>query len=243
MAMADLQQYTPSVVLAVGAHADDIDFGASGALASWAAAGAQIHYLVITDGSKGSADHTMTSENLIALREQEQREAAAIVGATAVHFLRYEDGMLEVTMPLKKDIVRVIRQVRPDTIVVMDPSMIYYSELNFINHPDHRAAGQATLDAIFPLARDHLSFPDLYTEEKLEPHKVQHVLLINLEKQNYFVDITTSFQAKIAALQKHSSQVPDVQALTDMLAQRASALGRKTGSQYAEGFIRIDTQG
>jgi LmbE family N-acetylglucosaminyl deacetylase len=239
--MADTQPYIPKIVLAVGAHADDIDFGASGSIAAWANAGAEIHYLVITDGSKGSADPAMTTDQLVAMRQQEQRDAAAALGAKEVHFLGYEDGMLEITMALKKDIARIIRQVRPDTVVVMDPTMVYFADFNFINHPDHRAAGQATLDAVFPLARDHMSFPDLYQVEKLEPHKVAHLLLINLAEQNYYVDITATFDQKIAALQKHTSQVPDVAKLTDMLQQRASMLGRKTGSQYAEGFMRIDT--
>ncbi|HET6924797.1 MAG TPA: PIG-L deacetylase family protein [Candidatus Saccharimonadales bacterium] len=240
--MASVQPYDPKIVLAIGAHADDIDFGASGSVAAWVAKGAEVHYLVITDGSKGSADTGMATEQLVAMRQQEQRDAAAVLGVKEVHFLGYEDGMLEVTMDLKKDIVRLIRQIRPDTVVVMDPTTVYYADYNFINHPDHRAAGQATLDAVFPLARDHLSFPELYLGEKLEPHKVAHVLLINLEKQNYYVDISATFDTKVQALQRHASQVPSVQALTEMLQQRAAALGRKTGSQYAEGFVRIDTQ-
>ena len=240
--MTTFQSYEPQVVLAVGAHADDIDFGASGSIAAWTSKGAEVHYLVITDGSKGSADPNMTSEQLVALRQQEQRDAAAVLGVKEVHFLAYEDGMLEVTMGLKKDIVRIIRQVRPDTVVFIDPTLVYFSDFNIINHPDHRAAGQATLDAIFPLARDHLSFPDLYNEEKLEPHKVAHVLLINFEKQNYFMDITATFETKMQALLKHTSQVPAVQALTELLQNQAAQMGRKTGSQYAEGFIRIDCQ-
>jgi len=238
--MTEFAPLNPKVVLAVGAHADDIDFGASGSVAKWAADGAEVHYLVITDGSKGSADPNMTSENLVATRQQEQRAAATTLGAKEVHFLGYEDGMLEVTMPLKKDIVHVIRQVRPDTVVVIDPTIVYSSELGIINHPDHRAAGQATLDAVFPLARDHLSFPDLYTDEKLEPHKVAHVLLINFEKQNFYVDISATFETKVAALKQHSSQISNVERMTEMLQQRASTLGSKTGSRYAEGFVRID---
>lgn len=238
--MAAFEQYVPQIVLAVGAHADDIDFGASGSIARWAREGAEVHYLVVTDGSKGSADPTMSTERLVRLRQQEQRDAADVLGATEVHFLGYEDGMLELTMALKQDIVRIIRQVRPDTVVVMDPTMVYVSEFGFVNHPDHRAAGQATLDAVFPLARDHLSFPELLENEKLAPHKVAHLLLINLEKQNYYVDISATFETKIAGLMKHASQISDVAVVTEMLRGRASAAGRKTGSQYAEAFIRID---
>lgn len=238
--MAEFQPLEPKIVLAVGAHADDIDFGASGSVAAWAAKGAEVHYLVITDGSKGSADADMTSEKLVAMREQEQRDAAASLGAKEAHFLHYEDAMLEVTMDLKRDLVRVIRQIRPDTVVVMDPTMVYSTEFGFINHPDHRAAGQATLDAVFPLARDHMSFPDLFLAERLEPHKVEHVLLINMEKQNYYIDISATFDAKVAALKKHASQVQNPEQIAEMLGQRAAALGSKIGARYAEGFVRID---
>ncbi|HEX7368091.1 MAG TPA: PIG-L deacetylase family protein [Candidatus Saccharimonadales bacterium] len=231
---------TPKIVLAVGAHADDIDFGASGSVAKWAKEGAEVHYLIITDGSKGSADPGVTGEELIAIREREQQEAAATLGAKQVHFLRYEDAALEVTQALKKDIVRVIRQVRPDTVVVMDPTFVYSSETGFINHPDHRAAGQATLDAVFPLARDHLSFPDLYTREHLKPHKVAHVLLINLDRQNFFVDISGTFELKVAGLMKHASQVLPEDRLRPMLEQRAAVTGGRCGAKYAEGFVRID---
>src|SRR5262245_59158191 len=121
--MAVFQSYVPKVVLAVGAHADDIDFTAAGSVAAWAKQGAEVHYLVLTDGSKGTYDTNLTPEQLVVTRQQEQRDAAAALGAKEVHFLSYPDAMLEVTMELKKDIVRVIRQVRPDTIIVFDPTM------------------------------------------------------------------------------------------------------------------------
>jgi LmbE family N-acetylglucosaminyl deacetylase len=242
--MTEHTPLTPKVALMVGAHADDIDFGASGSVAKWAKEGAEVHYLVITDGSKGSDDPNMTSEQLISIREQEQRDAAATLGAKEVHFLRYEDAMLEVTMGLKKDIVRVIRQVKPDTVVVMDPTTVYSSEMGFINHPDHRAAGQATLDAVFPLARDRLAFPDLLTDEHLEPHKVAHVLLINMRgDQNHFVDISDVFETKLAGLLKHTSQVSDPERVRSMLQSWASVAGARTGHKYAEGFVRIDVRG
>jgi len=227
----------------VGAHADDIDFGASGTVARWAKDGAEIHYLIVTDGSKGSDDPNMKSEQLVQTRQAEQRDAAATLGAREVHFLGYEDAMLEVTLPLKKDIVRIIRQIKPDTVIVMDPTVVYgvVGDYAFVNHPDHRAAAQATLDAIFPLARDRLTFPDLLTEEHLEPHKVEHVLLINMRgEHDYYVDITDVFETKVAALLKHVSQIPDPASARAMLEQWASQAGAKTGSKYAEGFVRLD---
>jgi len=241
--MQEFSPLRPKVVLAVGAHADDIDFGAAGALAKFAADGAAVQYLVVTDGSKGSADLSVSPKELIAQREAEQRAAAKTIGAQGVTFLSYEDGQLEVSMALKKDIVRVIRRVKPDTLIVLDPSMIYVAEAGFINHPDHRAAGQATLDAVFPLARDHLSFPELLADEKLAPHKVAHLLLINLEKQNYYVDISDVFEQRLSALLQHVSQIPDQNQVAAMIKSRAATLGRKTGSAYAEGFIRIDLPG
>jgi len=130
--------------------------------------------------------------------------------------------------------------VRPDTVVVMDPTFVYSSDLGFINHPDHRAAGQATLDAVFPMARDRLTFPDLLEKEGLEPHKVAHVLLINMKEQNHFVNITEVFETKVAGLLKHVSQVPDPTQVRKMLETWASMSGAKTGHKYAEGFVRID---
>jgi LmbE family N-acetylglucosaminyl deacetylase len=118
--------------------------------------------------------------------------------------------------------------------------MVYSSELGIINHPDHRAVGQATLDAVFPLARDHLSFPDLFSEEKLEPHKVTHVLLIHFDKQDCFIDISGIFDLKLAALQCHASQFTDIDKVGRYVRDMAAALGRKAGCEYAEGFVRLD---
>ena len=232
----------PKVALMVGAHADDIDFSASGTVAKWAKEGAEVHYLVITDGSKGSNDPSVTPEALVATREQEQRAAAQLLGARDVHFLHYEDATLEVTMQLKKDIVRVIRQVRPDTVVVMDPTLVYSSEFGIINHPDHRAAGQATLDAVYPLARDRMTFPDLLQNENLEPHEVSHVLLINRKEPTYYVNVTDVFDLKIAGLLKHVSQVSDPEGMRNMLKSLAAMAGGKAGATYAEGFVRIDVE-
>lgn len=236
------EPYAPARVLAIGAHADDIDFAASGSIAAWAKTGAHVEYVVITDGSKGSADKTTTSEQLVQTRQSEQLAAAKILGAKNVHFLGYEDGQLEITQALKKDLVHVIRSVQPDTVIVMDPTMVYSSQLGIVNHPDHRAAGQATLDAVFPLARDHLSFPDLYAAG-LEPHKVAHVLLVNFEKQNCFVDISETFDLKLEGLCAHASQIPNTDNVRAMVRGRAEQTGLTAGFALAEGFIRIDVPG
>jgi LmbE family N-acetylglucosaminyl deacetylase len=182
----------------------------------------------------------MTHEQLARTRADEQREAAGVVGAKDVFILDHKDGALEVTQRLKRDIVRVIRQVQPDTVVAFDPSFLFSSELGVFNHTDHRAAGQATLDAVFPLARDHLTFPELLKDEQLEPHKVEHVLLSNFEHQEYYVDISDYFETKMQAITAHKSQFADPEMMREHLAKQAEALAVKTGSRYAEGFIRLD---
>lgn len=232
--------FTPQIVLAVGAHADDIDFGAAGTVAAWAKDGARIEYAVVTDGSKGTDDVGTSPDQLIQTRQAEQRTAAQTLGVAEVHFLTYPDGELEVTMALKKDLVRLIRKVRPDTVVTLDPTMVYSSQLGIINHPDHRAVGQATLDAIYPLARAHHSFPDLFTDENLEPHKVAHVLLLHLDKHDCLVDISGTLDLKLTALAQHASQFADMNKVGELVKSYAAELGESANVPFAEGFIRLD---
>ncbi|HSW37055.1 MAG TPA: PIG-L deacetylase family protein [Candidatus Saccharimonadales bacterium] len=230
---------TPKVVLGVAAHPDDLEYGGGGTLAKFAAAGAEVHYLILTDGSRGSSDLKMSPAKLAEIRQKEQRAALKAIGGSSVQFLDYLDGCLEITMDLKKAIVRAIRELKPEVVVTMDPSMIYVAEQGFVNHPDHRAAGQATLDAVFPLARDHLSFPELF-KAGLKPHEVATVLLINLEKSNFYVDITDSIDQKMAALAAHASQ--KMRAAQKMLRQLASEAGKAADCRYAEPFVRIDVK-
>jgi len=241
--MTDTTYFTPKVVLAVGAHADDIDITCGGSLARWAAEGAEVYYLVLTDSSCGSDDETMTREQLTAQRQGEQRAAAQLIGAKEVLFGDACDGTLEVTQDLKRDIARVIRQVKPDTVITFDPTVIYDTEFGMINHTDHRAAGQATIDAFYPLARDRLSVPGLLEEEHLAPHKTPHLLLTNFGEQNYFVDISETFEKKIDAIMLHASQFgTDRDRMSSLLAERSQKLGTKVGAAHAEGFVRIDVR-
>jgi LmbE family N-acetylglucosaminyl deacetylase len=239
MEIHDSSKLKPKVVLGVGAHADDLDFGSSGSIAKLVQEGADAYYLIITDGSKGSDDYHTSSADLIKLRREEQRAAGKKLGLKDVIFLEYEDGMLEISLQLKKDIVRVIRQLKPEAVFCFDPSMLYDENRGFINHPDHRAAGQATLDAVFPLARDHLSFPDLYADG-LEPHKVKTVLMTNFVKQNYMFDVSDMLDTKFAALAEHKSQVPDIASVRQYFTQMAAKLGEPYGVKHAEGFLRLD---
>lgn len=229
---------TPKIVLGIVAHPDDLDVGAGGTLAHFARAGAEVHYLILTDGGKGSDDMTMTSAQLTTLRHAEQQTALNIVGGKSITFLDYPDGELEVTMELKKEIVKVVRTIKPDVVITMDPSVIYSASNGIINHPDHRAAGQATLDAIFPLARDRLTFPDLYTAG-YEPHKTATILMVNFNESNFTVDITDTFETKTNALNAHVSQFGDQEGST-WLRDMAETQGRQAGYELAESFIRID---
>ena len=237
----DFPDLQPKVVLGIAAHPDDLDFSAAGTLAKFARDGAEVHYLILTDGSKGSADRSIDALELVKTRQAEQQAALEAAGGKTVQFLAYTDGALEVTMELKKDIVQAIRTVKPDVVVTIDPTFVYSTDHTFlpINHPDHRAAGQAALDAVFPLARDHLAFPEL-SEQGLEPHKVATVLLTNFDKNNYCVDISDTIEQKLAAISAHTSQISDIAATCERMKKQAAAFGKTAGCAYAECFVRLD---
>jgi LmbE family N-acetylglucosaminyl deacetylase len=234
----------PKTVLGVAAHPDDLDFGAAGAagtLAKFCQTGANVYYLILTDGRKGSPNPKTDPKQLAETRKKEQEAAAKVLGVRDVIFFDYEDCALVPSLELKRDIVKVIRKLKPEVVVTMDPSMLYYAPRGFINHPDHRAAGQATLDAVFPMARDCLTFPDLCDDDCM-PHKVQTVLLTSFEKQNFVVDISSTIDQKLAAISAHASQVPDLPATLSQIKDVAADIGAKNGCAFAESFVRIDIQ-
>ena len=234
----------PKVVLGVAAHADDLDlldFGSTGTFAKFAEGGARVYYLIVTDGSKGTHDRSVDAKDLAARREAEQREALQTIGGTEVHFLHYPDAEVEPTKYLKRDLVRAIRQLKPDVVITLDPTFVYSAEHGIINHPDHRAVGQATLDAVYPLARDYKSFPEL-EKEGLEPHEVTTVLLANFNHGNYHVDITSTIDKKIRSIGAHKSQLNNVAQWEDKIRSAAAACGKEHGCEYAECFVRIDVQ-
>lgn len=239
MKRLNFQPLNPAVVLGVAAHPDDLDFGAAATMAKFAQDGAEVHYLLLTDGSKGSDDKNLTSTQLVKLRQAEQRAALLVIGGKGITFLNYPDAYLEITMDLKRAIVREIRRLKPDVVVTMDPSVIYSESRGFINHPDHRAAGQATLDAVFPLARDYLTFPELLADG-LEPHRVKTLLMTNFDKQNFYVDISSTIDKKWQALACHASQIPNISAVRERFEKFAQEAGVKAGTNYAEGFMRLD---
>lgn len=240
MAAKSESAFVPKVILGVAAHPDDLCVTASGAIAAWTAQGARAYYLILTNGSKGSDDLQADPRALAQTRREEQREAAKLVGVSEVFFCDYEDGELLASMEVKKDICRIIRKIQPDTVVTMDPTIIYDAETGMINHPDHRAAGQATLDAVYPLARDHLSFPDLYSIEKLEPHKVKTLLLSNFKEPNCSIDITHSIDNKLAAISAHKSQFKNMDRMHNFVRIMAEQAGSAHGYAFAEPFVRLD---
>ena len=227
-------------VLVVGAHPDDNDFGAGATVAKAAGQGAEVIYLIATTGQRGSSDENMTAEKLSAIRRKEQEDAARVLGVREVHFLDYVDGELVPDIRLKEQIVKSIRRYKPDFVFTMDPSFFYYKNYGMVNHSDHRAIGEATLDACYPLARDLMSFPE-HAKAGLKPHKVKDLLLHSFvpENANFYVDVTETFDLKIRALSLHKSQVSDLEGIRKRMADRAQAVGKLAGCKYAEGFVRL----
>lgn len=226
--------YIPKRAMFIYAHPDDIEFGVAGTAALWARNGSEITYVVITDGNVGSHEEGMTAEKLAEIRRAEQTAAANVVGATCI-FLGYHDGMLEPTMALRKDLVRLIRRHKPNVVVCGDPTFFYHD--TYINHPDHRAAAQAALEAVFPAAEMFLLFSEL-AEEGLTPHKTNYVYISNSRNANYYVDISDTLELKLKALRQHTSQLGDWDP-EERMRSWAAEIGSKVGFKYAEGFHRI----
>jgi len=222
-------------VMVVTPHPDDAEFGVAGTVAQWTRQGKQVIYIVCTSGDKGTSDRNLKPEQLVEIREKEQKAAAEILGVREVIFLRYPDQGLEDTPMFRKEIVRMIRLYRPEIVATTDPYRRY------LWHRDHRIVGQVTLDAVFPYARDHLAYPDLLAEG-LEPHNVEEMLFWASEDVNYCCDITDTFDLKIAALLSHESQVREfgVPDLEDRVRQRCRQMAEGTDFELAEGFHRME---
>jgi LmbE family N-acetylglucosaminyl deacetylase len=222
-------------VMVVTPHPDDAEYGVAGTVVRWVNQGKEVAYVVCTNGDKGTSDARVKPEELAKTREEEQIAAANLLGVREVIFLRHPDQGLEDTPEFRKEIVRLIRMYRPETVVTADPYRRY------IWHRDHRITGQVTLDAIFPYARDVFSYPDL-TKEGLDPHKVKEVLLWGTEDVNYRSDITETFDVKLSALQCHKSQVGHIplQELEGRLRERHSSLAHGEEYALAEGFHRVE---
>jgi LmbE family N-acetylglucosaminyl deacetylase len=223
----------PQRVLVVFAHPDDPEFFCGATLAKWARAGKEIRYLLLTCGDKGSDNPEMTPELLCADRQIEQRAAAAVIGATQVMFLGYRDGELENTLDVRREIMREIRRYKPQIIVTCDPTT-YFRANAYINHADHRTAGAATLDAVFPAAGNRMYFPELLAEG-LEPYAPKEIWMSLTNDPNVWVEVNDTLAIKIAALREHKSQVKDPAGIEKRMRER---LRRNDfdGELYAEGF-------
>lgn len=231
--------FNPKIILGVAAHPDDLEFTSGGILSKFIKKGAKVYYVVLTDGSKGHLDHKFPTNKLIQLRQKEQLDAAKILGVSGITFLDYIDGELENTLEVRKQIVKAIRQIKPDTVITFDPSFVYDEHNGMVNHPDHRAAGQATLDAVFPFARNSRTFPELIEEENLECHSVKDILLVNFSKANFFIDIEDEFSTKLDAIKTHESQYDDFDTVSQRVKKRAGEYGKRGDCKLAEGFVRI----
>ena len=221
--------------MVVVAHPDDAEVGCGGSVARWVKEGREVAYVIVTNGDKGSGDRTITSERLVTIREEEQRNAARVLGVERVRFLGYPDGELENTRDVRRDVVAEIRRWRPDIIVTQNPLRTFNL---FASHPDHRATGGVVLDCVYPLARDHLSFPEL-AAQGLEPHKVHEVLMMWQDDPDTVIDITDALDLKLKALACHRSQFQDFARCEVRVRERAAELGKPKGYQYAETFRRI----
>ena len=193
--------------LVVTAHPDDVDFGAAGTIAAWTSAGIEVTYCVATDGDRGGFDPAVSRSEIPGIRRAEQVRAAEAVGVHDVRFLGYLDGAATVTLDLRRDIARVIRQVRPQRVLTHSPER-NWSHLG-ASHPDHLAVGEATVCAVYPDARNPFQFPELLAEEGLVDHIVGELWLMGGPRPNEFSDVTETFERKIAAVQSHASQMSD----------------------------------
>jgi LmbE family N-acetylglucosaminyl deacetylase len=215
------------------AHPDDGDFMCGGTVTAWIQAGTEVHYVIITDGSAGSNEPGVTREQMVPIREREQRAAAEILGVKSVTFLGEVDGMLEVTLDTRRKVCREVRRLRPEVIVAPDPSRLWYGS-EYVNHWDHKQAGLLALTAVMPDAPTRPMFPELL-DEGLEPFEVPNLWLATAEA-DAFVDITDTIDTKVEALKAHVSQgTGEAEPRIRERAEAVAALSEK-GYRYAEGF-------
>ena len=238
-------EFIPERVLVVTPHSDDAEVWAGGVIAKWRRAGAEVHCVLCTDGSKGSSDPELGPAELVQLRSREQLAAAEILGIKNVVMLGHPDGELEDTADFRKDLVRQIRMVKPDVVLTSEP---YRRNMQW--HRDHRIAGQVALDAVFPYARDHLHFGELFANEGIEPHKTAAIMFWGSENPNVFFDIADDFDTKMQAVLAHRTQTgqrtdEQMRAFIRARAEEAAAAGNASddddvaGLTLAEAFRRV----
>ncbi|MQA13600.1 MAG: PIG-L family deacetylase [Pseudonocardiaceae bacterium] len=231
-------------VLVVTAHPDDVDFGCGATVATWTDAEVDVSYCVVTDGDSGGFDRVVPRSEIAGIRQDEQRKAAAALGVTDVEFLGYPDGRLMLSHELRRDITRSIRRVRPDLLVIHSPQRDLRSLYG--SHPDHLAAGEAAMCAVYPDARNPFAHPELLAEEGLDAHTVDQVWIVSPnDRADHYVDVTDTFGRKLTALWAHASQTAHMADLEDRmrgwLETQAKAAGLPEG-RLAEGFLVLDTR-
>ena len=214
-------------VLIVTAHPDDVDFGTAGTVAAFTKAGVEVTYCIATNGDAGGSDRAVSRSDMAAIRQREQRAAAAEVGVIDIRFLGHPDGRLEPTIELRRDISRVIRQVRPERVLTQSPERRW--DFIFASHPDHLAAGEAAVCAVYPDARNPFAHPELLDEEGLEPWAVNELWIVGVPEANMAVETTCTIERKVAALLRHESQISDSAGVTTRVMDSGRASGREAG--------------
>lgn len=214
-------------VLVITAHPDDVDFGAGGTVAQWTSQGIEVHYCVITDGQAGGFDADVPRDEMPTIRRREQERAAEILGVSGVTFLGYVDGELEVSLGLRRDLSRVIRQVRPDRVLCQTP--VRNLDRIYTSHPDHLAAGEAALCAVYPDARNPFAHTSLLEDEELEAHTVPEVWIMGHPDSAHAVDITDHLDAKLDAIAAHASQLPDPTSMRDRIREWTGRVASEHG--------------
>ena len=228
-------------VLVVTAHPDDVDFGAAGTVANWTDAGVEVAYCIVTDGDAGGFDPSVPRGNIAGIRRAEQIAAAKELGVEEVRFLGYPDGRLEVSLDLRRDISREIRRWKPDVVLTQSPQRDFKSVYG--SHPDHLAAGEAAICAVYPDARNPFVFTELI-DEGFEPHAVRQVWVMSAQSPDHFVDTTQQFERKVAALLRHESQHADPVGMSERVRARNAAnaiAGGLPEGTLAECFVIIET--
>lgn len=225
------EELTFNRVMVIAAHPDDPEFGCAGTVARWAAEGKEVYYCLVTSGDVGTRDETITPGVLASLREKEQRAAAQELGVKDVVFLHHHDGMVVNDMHLRRELAHILRQYQPDVVLTIDPWRHYQM------HPDHRAAGQAALDAIYA-ARERLIFPEQLVNGT-KPCRPKAAFLFWTENADYYVDISSTIDRRLAALKKHESQIGHRNDIEERIRKGAREIGQKAGMEYAEGLKKI----
>lgn len=230
----------PKVVMVIVAHPDDVEFGCGATVAKLASEGARVISVIATLGNRGSRHHQIEQQRLVQSRKTEQLAASKILGVGDTLFLGLQDGELEANLTFKEQVVKLIRQYKPDLVFTHDPSWFYREDKrgSYVNHSDHRECGKAVLDAIYPLSRDLLSFPH-HLDEGLTPHKVTELYLFFPDKPNFYFNVSQTFETKITAINAHKSQIDQPKVVDTRMRDRAVESGKKIKVEYAEAFVKL----